>query len=115
MKTSGRFRSEKRRLQDGHISAWRQSGLSQGDYCRQHKLRPSTFAGWLAKQQEDDSFWPVALVPVPDTTCRLAQSTSSEPGSAGLSLVIGRRSRIEIGRQFDVETLVRLVAVLEDM
>jgi hypothetical protein len=112
MKTRGRLRGENQQLQDGHLSAWRQSGLSQSEYCRQHKLRPTTFAGWLARQQENTA-WPVTLVPVPDKICRLTHSASSEPEPAGLSLVVGHRYRIEIDRQFDAGTFARLVAVLE--
>ncbi len=113
MKTKG-GRSEKQLLQERHISAWRQSGLSQSQYCRQHKLHPSTFAGWLSRLPSIQA-WPVALVPVPDTICKLVQAASAEPESAGFSLIVGRRCRIEIGRQFDAGTLTRLVAVLEDM
>lgn len=114
MRTSGRLHKEKQRLQEGHISAWRQSGLSQSAYCRQHKIHPSTFAGWLARRQEK-TVWPVALVAVPDNICQLAQGKSIEPESTGLNLVLGHRCRIEIGRQFDTGTFARLVAVLEDM
>ena len=114
MKSSGRPHKEKQRLQEVHISAWRQSGLSQSAYCRQHKLHPSTFSGWLARLQKKTA-WPVTLVAVPDTICQLAQGTSIEPESTGLSLVLGHRCRVEIGRQFDTGTFARLVAVLEVM
>lgn len=101
----------KQRLEDGHITAWRRSGLTQSAYCRQHKLRPSTFASWLAKQQENAA-WPVELVPVPDEISLFAQNAGRGPDSAGLSLVFGR-CRIEIGKQFDAVTFARLLAVLE--
>ena len=58
---------------------------------------------------------PVDLVAVPGNIGQLAQGTSVEMESTGLSLVLGHRYRIEIGRQFDTGTFARLVAVLEDM
>ena len=30
-----------------HIEAWQVSGLSQRDYCRQHRLNAKTFGNWL--------------------------------------------------------------------
>ncbi len=114
MKTRSGFRSKHQQLQAGHISAWRQSGLGQSEYCRQHALCPSTFSGWLARQKKNIA-WPVTLVPVPEKIYRLAQSPSREVELTGLSLLVGRRCRIEIGRQFDAGTFARLVSVLEDM
>lgn len=112
MERKSRCSRKNQRLQDGHITAWRKSGLDQSEYCRQHKLRQSTFAGWLA-QEQGSTVWPVALVPVPDKICHLVRV--GESGATGLNLVVGRRCRIEIDRQFDAETFARLVAVLEEM
>lgn len=115
MKTRSGLRSKHQQLRVGHISAWRQSGLSQNEYCRQHKLCPSTFSGWLTRQKKN-SAWPVTLVSVPEKIYRLPQGPSREEVElAGLSLVVGRRCRIEIGRQFDAGAFARLVNVLEDM
>lgn len=112
MNSSGIIRREKQRLQDRHISAWRKSGLSPQDYCRQHRLRPSTFACWLAKQEESENR-AVTLVPVPDKICRLSSRTRLELESSGLYLTIGHRCRIEIGKHFDPEAFAQVIAVLE--
>lgn len=29
-----------------HVEAWRESGLSQADYCRQQGLNPKTLSAW---------------------------------------------------------------------
>jgi hypothetical protein len=102
------YNKTKQELRDRHIAAWRQSGLSRKAYCRQQNIRPSTFANWVKK---DSTGWPVELVAVPDELCQLHQSAT--PTSSGLSLVFGRCCRIEIAKQFDAETFVRLVAVVE--
>lgn len=112
MNSSGIIRREKQRLQDGHISAWRKSGLSPRDYCRQHRLRPSTFASWLAQQEESENR-AVTLVPVPEKICRLPSIVPMELETSGLCLVIGRRCRVEIGKHFDSATFAQVVAVLE--
>lgn len=115
MKTRGGLYGKKQGLQAGHIEAWRQSGLSALEYCRQHKLRPNIFAGWLTNEQEKDMAYPVSLVPVPDTICRSSWVRGRKSESTGLCLVVGQHCRIEIDRQFDAGTFARLVTVLEDM
>ena len=34
-----------------HIDAWKQTGISQAEYCRKHNLRPNQFWYWKAKLQ----------------------------------------------------------------
>jgi hypothetical protein len=36
-----------------HVEAWRESGLSQADYCRQQNLNPKTFSLWTRRVQDD--------------------------------------------------------------
>lgn len=38
-----------------HVEAWRGSGLSQADYCRQHGLNRKTFSLWTRRDQGDAS------------------------------------------------------------
>jgi len=38
-----------------HIQAWRQSGLTRTEYCRQHRLTKSTFDRWLKALDEWES------------------------------------------------------------
>ena len=35
-----------------HLDAWRQSGLSQAAYCKQHGLSLSSFGYWLHRRAE---------------------------------------------------------------
>ena len=32
-----------------HVNAWRESGLSQADYCRQQDLNPKTLSAWTRR------------------------------------------------------------------
>ena len=36
-----------------HVEAWRESGLSQADYCRQQGLNHKTFSVWTRRVQVD--------------------------------------------------------------
>lgn len=36
-----------------HVKAWRESGLSQADYCRQQSLNAKTFSVWARRCQHD--------------------------------------------------------------
>ena len=36
-----------------HVEAWRESGLSQADYCHQQNLNRKTFSVWTRRVQDD--------------------------------------------------------------
>lgn len=38
-----------------HINNWKNSGLTQSAYCKQHKLKPSTFSYWVKKQPSSNA------------------------------------------------------------
>jgi hypothetical protein len=38
-----------------HVEAWRESGLSQADYCHRHGLNRKTFSLWTRRDQGDPS------------------------------------------------------------
>jgi len=38
-----------------HVEAWRESGLSQADYCRQQGLNRKTFSLWTRRDQGNPS------------------------------------------------------------
>lgn len=45
-----------------HLDAWRQSGLSQASYCKQHGVSLSSFGYWLHRRAKSTS--PTAAVPI---------------------------------------------------
>ncbi len=57
-----------------HIAAWRESGLSQRAYCREHGLNAKTFGNWLRidRARQISTEVPV-LIPV-----KLKSAASSE-------------------------------------
>ena len=55
-----------------HIEAWKNSGLSQADYCRQHGINANTFSGryrlYKLQPSSPASLIPVQIVPSKSTT-----------------------------------------------
>jgi hypothetical protein len=47
-----------------HLVAWRDSGLSQAAYCRQHEVSLSSFGYWRGKLGAVPSSPPPALLPI---------------------------------------------------
>jgi len=97
----------KQQLWSDRIAAWKASGLSQKQYCDQHKLTYSTFVYWrgrLKRLNGDDiasgkvSFLPIAL--------------KRERDSA-LTLRINDRHSIVIRPGFDPELLIQVIQAVE--
>lgn len=56
---------EKREQMLNLVSEWRESGLSQQRFCKQHNLTLGKFSYWVAQSKPKDSSGFVALKPVP--------------------------------------------------
>jgi len=113
MERKGKQSRSKARFWSAHFLAWQKSGLSQREYCSRCNLRLSTFSWWRRKLRQKEMA-SLALIPValPD---RPEEIENGRPIPTGLSLVVGRRCRIEIGTGFHAGTFARLISVLEDM
>ena len=67
-----------------HVEAWRESGLSQADYCRQQSLNAKTFSVWVGRCQHDlsmDKDAPLEIIPI-----QVAPSMPATPVQAGVML-----------------------------
>jgi hypothetical protein len=47
-----------------HVEAWRESSLSQADYCRQQDLNPKTFSAWTRRELPMGKDAPLELITV---------------------------------------------------
>ncbi|MBN2452594.1 MAG: hypothetical protein JXR77_19580 [Lentisphaeria bacterium] len=86
----------------GVVETWRESGLSQAAFCREHQLRPWQFAYWLyqADRPLADGRTPVGSFARVETT-----------GGSGLRLrIAGLELEIEPG--FDEATLRRFLRAI---
>jgi len=99
---------QKRAYWKEQIDRWRQSGLSQAEYCRRHDLVRHQMAYWkkrLQKPEPDVSFFPVEL--------NGFKEIASRPEQTPLFLVIGNDFKIEINEGFDAQVLRQLIFLLQ--
>jgi len=47
-----------------HVKTWRESGMSQADYCRQQGLNPKTFSKWVRCEYPVDKTAPLEVIPI---------------------------------------------------
>lgn len=47
-----------------HVKAWRESGMSQADYCRQQGLNPKTFSKWVRCEYPVDKTTRLEVIPI---------------------------------------------------
>lgn len=97
---------ERRKSWEEHIRAWRSSGLSQAEYCRQHGISSKSFLYWKRKHRAGSE--PACLVEV-----SVASVSSLRSRSNPVRLMVGDHYRIEIEKDFDPATLDQLLHFLE--
>ena len=122
---------EKERFWQEHIQGWRESGISQVDYCREHGLKETAFTYWKVKLTQDRSATPgrsavvsdtssISLVPVgvkinvrPELSPKALtpQSVVLKP----LVVVVDGHYRIEVSGDFESATLGKLVSTLRHL
>ena len=96
-----------------HIRAWRGSGLSKTEYCRQNGLQLSTFYRWSREQLEEgqstDGFIEIAI----DRFQQEEHERGSAFPSVGIAIVLSNGYRLDIGKGFDSDTVGELLDLLE--
>ena len=99
---------EKQQFWASHIESWKDSGLSQIDYCRQNDLSRHRFTYWKSKRTKE--LGPVTFMPVfqsPGHPCQARNQTIP------IRLIISDKYRLEIGDGFSPHTLGQLLHTLE--
>jgi len=102
-----------------HVDAWRLSGLSQKEYCRRHGLRDKAFAHHKVCRVGADKKIAVRevlpakldLVGLPLNIIS-AESSQNSNQSSGISITIGRNSRLEIATSFDAKCLAAVLQLV---
>lgn len=99
---------EKRRIWTSHIDAWKSSGLSQVEYCRQNDLSRVQFTYWKCKlDKKTDSVTFVPVLGKPLLSCKGALDHQ-----VPIQLIIDNRYKIEVGDGFSPITLSTLIRTL---
>jgi len=95
-----------------HIKSWQQSGITQVEYCRRHHITSKKFEYWLRKSRNECAlqFVPVSLQAEPPV-----RQTFNSFESSGLAVNFGGSAQLEIGKNFDAETLIRFMRIVADL
>ena len=109
-KTKQNNRSLNQRHWQAHVKAQRQSGLNRTEYCKQHKLSYHALSYWHKKLYQPSSK-KSTLVPVPFHN--MALTSSVQPDSSALKIILPGNLSVEVSDNFSPTTLVRLLATLE--
>jgi hypothetical protein len=102
------------------VRDFRRSGLTQADFCRRRNISLASFRYQLYKPPSpkpapsdarssataDHLFLPVTILPDP-----ILSITASQPH---LELILSNGRRIAVAPGFDIQTLRRLIAVVEE-
>ncbi len=99
-----------------HIKSWQQSGITQVEYCRRHQITVKKLEYWLRKSRKACAlqFVPVP-VPVPLPPEAPARQVFNSFESSGLAVNFGGSAQLEIGKNFDTDTLVRFMRIISSL
>lgn len=93
-----------------HVESWRQSNLSQVEYCRLNDLPIGNFGYWKRRHgravSEHRLFFPLVAT---------GPASNAEPASALRLNLQEKRFSIEIGEDFSPMLLRKLIAILEQL
>ena len=89
----------------GVIDAWRKSGMSTVDFARERGIVPQRIYWWRKKLQEDNAAkGSLKLLPV-----HVTEPKRGEP----VTVLLRSGHMLKVGRGFDEDAFVRVVALLE--
>jgi hypothetical protein len=91
----------------GLVAAWKASGQSQTEFCRERGLSRFRFGQWKVKLEGRDRRGGARLVKVKGMKVGAAR------GAGGIRLCVSGRYTVEVAAGFDTGTLERLLEVLE--
>jgi hypothetical protein len=91
-----------------HVEAWRQSELSQADYCRQHGINPKTFSRWTRLELARDKDAPLDIIPI--HIVRSAPAAASTEANVILHLAQG--AQLELSTAVSPRWLAELLRCL---
>lgn len=114
--------TQRGRFWQKHLQQWRQSGLSQAQYCRQQRLSAPAFGWWKGRLS-------AACRPAESMTdlheridpqgafVEVAVTASGRPGAGSeflYEIALGNHCCLRLGRGFECERVQQLLALLEE-
>jgi len=112
----------RRRFWTGHLQGWKQSGLSQAEYCRRQHLSAATFGWWKTRLTaltlegspavstsraggKDRCFVELAVA---------GGGTGPTAAEKVYEIILASGRQLRLGRHFEPERVRQLLRVLED-
>ena len=102
--------AKKCRFWKQQIEQWKDSGLTQIEFCRLHDLKPHQLTYWKKRFQPTEL--PVSLV---ELKWASTFQTPPCPNPSPLRLIVNEQLRIDVDRGFDPLTLQQLVLSLRQL
>lgn len=102
--------AEKRQFWERQIQQWKDSGLTQTEFCRLHGLKSHQLTYWKKRFQPEQA--PVSLV---ELNWKPTFQTAPCPKTSPLRLIVNEQFRIDVDRGFDPATLQQLVLSLRPL
>ena len=90
-----------------HVEAWRESGLSQADYCRQQGLNPKTLSAWARRALPVDKDTPLEVIAV-----QVTPSAQAVIADTNLILRLGHGAHLELSTAMSPHWLAELLRCL---
>ena len=90
------------------------SGLRPSEFCHKHGLALGTLLRGL-KRRRREMGGPSAGNPLVEVKVARTKVDRSGPEACALEVVLAKGRRIEVRRDFDAETLARLIQTLEEI
>ena len=110
--------SGRREFWQAHVEAWRESGLTQRAYCREHELSEMQLSHWKHRLQKTrrragstSRLVPVRVLGESTPRSTEVDGHNARVGHRGgdLTLVFSNGWRLEIGEGFNLDTLSRVL------
>jgi len=102
-----------RKFYEHHVNAWKESNLSQAEYCRKNDLIRHRFGYWKRKLINEAE--PVEFVMLPANLPERVIPFSHDEQKSPLRLMVGSQVSLEIPNTFSPETLEKVLQVLQVM
>ena len=101
---------EKTKLWSAHIEAWRQSGISQAEYCRKKRINYHQFGYWKKKYTDKEkSAQCSAFVAIP-----IQHRTALDQLDSGVTVKVSGIT-IQLATRFSAAAFRRAVTVLQEV